>query len=76
MPPSALAWSSRSLRKGVCGTCKGSIVSGEVRAFMGDALSAAERAAGQVLFCNARPRSDLVIAPRSIAGPIPSHERS
>ena len=55
-----------SCRKGVCGTCKGSIVSGEVRAFMGDALSAAERAAGQVLFCNARPRSDLVIAPRSI----------
>ncbi len=27
---------------------------------------AAERAAGSVLFCNARPRSDLVIAPRSI----------
>ena len=26
----------------------------------------AERAEGQVLFCNARPRSDLVIAPRSI----------
>ena len=40
-----------SCRKGVCGTCKGRIVSGEVRAFAGDALSAAERAEGQVLFC-------------------------
>src|SRR5262245_63410244 len=56
-----------SCRKGVCGTCKGRIVSGEVRAFAGDALGAAERAAGQVLFCNARPRSDLEIAPRSIS---------
>jgi NAD(P)H-flavin reductase/ferredoxin len=56
-----------SCRKGVCGTCKGRVVSGEVRAFAGDALGGAERAEGHVLFCNARPRSDLVIAPRSIA---------
>jgi NAD(P)H-flavin reductase/ferredoxin len=56
-----------SCRKGVCGTCKGRVVEGEVRAFAGDALGGAERAEGQVLFCNARPRSDLVIAPRSIA---------
>src|SRR5215831_3018249 len=56
-----------SCRKGVCGTCKGRVVSGEVRAFAGDALAASERADGQVLFCNARPRSDLVIAPRSIS---------
>jgi NAD(P)H-flavin reductase/ferredoxin len=56
-----------SCRKGVCGTCKGRVVAGEVRAFAGDALGAAERAEGQVLFCNARPRSDLVIAPRSIS---------
>ena len=55
-----------SCRKGVCGTCKGRIVSGETRAFAGDALSAAERAEGQALLCNTRPRSDLVIAPRSI----------
>lgn len=55
-----------SCRKGVCGTCKGRIVSGETRAFAGDALSQAERAEGQALFCNTRPRSDLVIAPRSI----------
>ena len=56
-----------SCRKGVCGTCKGKIVSGEVRAYAGDALSAAERAAGDVLYCNARARSDLEIAPRSIS---------
>ena len=55
-----------SCRKGVCGTCKGRIVSGEARAFAGDALSPAERAEGHALFCNARPRSDLVIEPRSI----------
>jgi ferredoxin len=55
-----------SCRKGVCGTCKGLVVSGDTRAFAGDALSAAERAEGQALFCNTRPRSDLVIAPRSI----------
>ena len=56
-----------SCRKGVCGTCKGRVVSGEVRAFAGDALGEAERTEGHVLFCNARPRSDLVILPRSIA---------
>src|SRR4051812_19838508 len=55
-----------SCRKGVCGTCMGRIVSGETRAFAGDALSPIERAEGQALFCNTRPRSDLVIAPRSI----------
>jgi NAD(P)H-flavin reductase len=55
-----------SCRKGVCGTCKGRVVSGDTRAFAGDALSPAERADGQALFCNTRPRSDLIIAPRSI----------
>src|SRR6201989_3378525 len=56
-----------SCRKGVCGTCKGRVIEGDVRAFAGDALGPAERAEGQVLFCNARPRSDLVILPRSIS---------
>jgi NAD(P)H-flavin reductase len=42
------------------------VIRGEVRAFAGDALSAAERGEGQALFCNARPRSDLIIAPRSV----------
>jgi len=56
-----------SCRKGVCGTCKGRLLSGEARAFAGDALGPAERAEGLVLFCNTRPRSDLVIKPRSIS---------
>jgi NAD(P)H-flavin reductase/ferredoxin len=55
-----------SCRKGVCGTCKGRVIAGEVRAFAGDALAPAERIEGHVLYCNARPRSDLVILPRSI----------
>jgi NAD(P)H-flavin reductase/ferredoxin len=56
-----------SCRKGVCGTCKGRLVAGEARAYAGDALAPSERAAGQVLFCNTRPRADLIIAPRSIS---------
>ena len=56
-----------SCRKGVCGTCKGGIVSGEARTYGGDALSAAEQAERQVLYCQTRPRSDLEIAPKSIA---------
>lgn len=55
-----------SCRKGVCGTCKGQIVSGEVRAYAGDALSRQEQAERQVLYCQTRPRSDLEIAPRMI----------
>ena len=55
-----------SCRKGVCGTCKGRLVSGEVRAFAGDALGAAEKAEGNVLYCQTRPRSDLEIVPKMI----------
>jgi NAD(P)H-flavin reductase/ferredoxin len=55
-----------SCRKGVCGTCKCRLVAGEVRSFAGDALTEAEKAAGLVLLCQSRPRSDLVIAPREI----------
>ena len=55
-----------SCRKGVCGSCKGQIVSGEVRAYAGDTLSKEEQAERQVLYCQTRPRSDLEIAPKSI----------
>jgi CDP-4-dehydro-6-deoxyglucose reductase len=55
-----------SCRKGVCGTCKCRLASGDVRAFAGDALSEPEKALGYVLLCQSRPRSDLVIAPRQI----------
>lgn len=50
-------------RNGTCGSCKGRIVSGEVE--YGDsqptALTTSERAAGLALFCQARPRGDLII---------------
>ena len=55
-----------SCRKGVCGTCKCKLISGDMRAYSGDTLSEQEKAAGQVLLCPARPRSDLKIAPREI----------
>ncbi len=55
-----------SCRKGVCGTCKGRIVSGEVRTYAGESLPQSDRDAGHTLYCQTRPRSDLVIRPRSI----------
>ncbi len=55
-----------SCRKGVCGTCKCKLVSGEMRAYSGDTLTESEKSAGQILLCQARPRSDLLIAPREI----------
>jgi NAD(P)H-flavin reductase/ferredoxin len=55
-----------SCRKGVCGTCKCKLSSGEVRSFSGDTLTDQERKSGLVLLCQTRPRSDLVIAPREI----------
>ena len=55
-----------SCRKGVCGTCKCRLASGDVRAYTGDTLTEPEKKAGQVLLCQTRPRSDLVIAPREI----------
>src|SRR5262245_9822261 len=65
-----------SCRKGVCGTCKCRLVSGEVRGFIGDTLTEAEKKAGQVLLCQTRPRSDLVIAPREIKKTDPFARRS
>ncbi len=54
-----------SCRKGVCGTCKGQVVSGDVRAFAGEGVTPRERETGHVLFCQTRPRSDLTIRPRA-----------
>lgn len=61
-------------RNGACGSCKGTILSGEVD--YGDyartALTEEEKAAGKALFCCARPLSDLTIECREInAGVIP-----
>lgn len=57
-----------SCRSGSCGTCKAKIVAGSVDygVYEEKALNAAERTAGKVLLCQARPLSDLVIEAREI----------
>ena len=51
-----------SCRKGVCSTCEGDLLRGDV------AIGASDRAgpSGHLLFCQARPRSDILIHPRRI----------
>lgn len=58
-----------SCNTGVCASCKGRVLSGRIaEGRAGDhTLSEQERAQGHVLFCQARPLSDLVIEPREIA---------
>jgi CDP-4-dehydro-6-deoxyglucose reductase, E3 len=55
-------------RNGACGTCKGRIVEGQVDygVYQKKALTEDEKAQGKALFCQARPRSDLVIEARTI----------
>jgi CDP-4-dehydro-6-deoxyglucose reductase len=55
-------------RHGSCGTCKGRLVAGTVDygTYQEQAMTAAERDAGMALFCQARPRSDLLIQCREI----------
>jgi CDP-4-dehydro-6-deoxyglucose reductase, E3 len=55
-------------RNGACGACKGKVVSGEVDygEHQKNALTEAEKQAGQALFCCARPLSDLVIECREV----------
>lgn len=64
-----------SCRNGSCGTCKGRILEGEVDygVYEAKALSPEERTQGKALFCQAVPRSDLVIAAKEIGlvGDIP-----
>ena len=52
-----------SCRDGVCGVCKGRILSGQVDHGKqhGGALSEADKADGMALFCSAKAQSDLVI---------------
>jgi len=58
-----------SCRDGVCGACKGKILKGEVDYgnYQPFALNDAEKAAGAALFCQARPKSDLVIESQEIS---------
>jgi NAD(P)H-flavin reductase/ferredoxin len=65
-----------SCRTGICGSCKGTVVSGSVETTGAtDALSAEERAAGYTLFCRARPTSDIEIGARSITRLDPNAHR-
>jgi 3-ketosteroid 9alpha-monooxygenase subunit B len=50
-----------SCRAGACGACKLRLLSGQV-APVGEALSAAEKRAGYVLSCVARPQGDVTLA--------------
>ncbi len=49
-------------RYGGCITCAGRLISGKVRQPKGTALNRRQSAAGYILLCVARPRSDCVIA--------------
>lgn len=53
-------------RNGMCGSCKGKVVSGKVMHddYLGSAMTDEELAAGSALFCKARALEDLVIASR------------
>jgi CDP-4-dehydro-6-deoxyglucose reductase len=57
-----------SCRDGVCGTCKGKVVTGQVDygSHQESTLSEAEKAAGMALFCCAKPLSDLVLECREV----------
>jgi CDP-4-dehydro-6-deoxyglucose reductase len=57
-------------KNGACGSCKGKLVSGqaELGKHQERALTAADREAGQTLFCCAMPQSDVVIEAREVLG--------
>lgn len=58
-------------KNGACGACKSKVLSGQVDhgAAQEHALSAAERAAGFVLLCCAKPLSDLSLEAKEIGAP-------
>jgi CDP-4-dehydro-6-deoxyglucose reductase len=57
-----------SCRDGVCGTCKGKVVGGQVNygKHQDSTLTEAEKAAGMALFCCAQPLSDLTLECREV----------
>jgi len=58
-----------SCKSGHCGSCRARLVAGEIHYPSGrpPGITAEEAASGQVLLCQARPRSDLVVEARLIA---------
>ena len=76
-----------SCRKGSCGNCAGAIAAGEVAGLPGAALRNEACQPGQVLYCMARPATDLVLRPtqwrradpaarRTFSARVHSHERA
>jgi NAD(P)H-flavin reductase/ferredoxin len=55
-----------SCRTGNCGSCRGTVVAGEVSGGTGAGLSEEEQREGQVLLCQAKACSDLTIAVREV----------
>jgi ferredoxin-NADP reductase len=55
-----------SCRAGICGTCKQTLLSGEVDHPDTPCITVAERAEGKILTCCAVPLTDLVIGPGSV----------
>ena len=55
-------------KNGVCGSCKGTILSGSVDygVYQAKTLTDEEKAQGKALFCQAKPLSDLVLEARTI----------
>lgn len=65
-----------SCKKGICGSCRGAVVEGQVDCTGArEGLSDAERSSGFVLYCRAKPQSDLVVAPTSIRRADPATRR-
>jgi CDP-4-dehydro-6-deoxyglucose reductase/3-phenylpropionate/trans-cinnamate dioxygenase ferredoxin reductase subunit len=58
-----------SCRKGVCLTCRAAVLDGMLDTLAGPVL-ATPGAPAEALLCQARPRSDLVVAPRRVARPL------
>ena len=61
-------------RNGACGSCKGTVLNGQVDHgdYASSALTEEEKSAGKALFCCAKPLSDLTIECREIViGTIP-----
>ncbi len=65
-----------SCRAGRCATCKAKLLSGDI-AYPAGALppgiAAAEAARGEVLLCQARPRTDLVVETRQLVARAAAH---
>ena len=59
---------SYGCRNGACGTCKGTVLAGEVDYgnYQPGALTDAEKRSGLALFCQAMPRGDVVIQCREV----------